>query len=245
MKKNNSKEQDQLADVSRRSMLRYGAGGAAGFFLALTSGTLFTTPLAQAQSAKSGASIETLKNFLNNVNSLRATFKQVVYTPQQEKEKSRTQESSGTFILVRPNQFLFDYTWPYEQKIISDGKKLWLYDVDLEQVTEKAYSDAVGSTPAALLAGGADAAMAQENFTLSAMPDADGAQWVRATPKQEEGQINYAEIGFQNGMLSALVIVDNFGQKSTLKFSNIEVNPKIAPNTFAFEVPEGVDVVAQ
>lgn len=233
-----------LPGVSRRNALRYGMGGVAGLFLALTSaGGLL--PNAQAQTVTNTGSIDTLKKFLQNVNSLRAVFTQVVYTPQSDKGKSRTQESSGTFTLVRPNQFRFDYTKPYEQQIISDGKTLWLYDVDLEQVTQKTYSDAIGSTPAALLAGGAEAAMAQENFTLAAMPDSSGVQWVRATPKDEEGQIRYADIGFKNGQFDTLVIVDNFGQKSTLKFSKIEVNAQIAPDTFAFKPPKGVDVITQ
>lgn len=234
----------EALDISRRNALRYGMGGVAGVLLALASGGAFSQAV-RINTNRGSTSVETLKNFLQNVDSLRADFKQIVDTPQSEQGKSRTQESSGTFTLLRPNQFRFDYTQPYEQQIISDGKTLWLYDVDLEQVTQKSYNEAVGSTPAALLAGGADATMAQENFTLTVMPDADGMQWVKATPKEEEGQIRHAEIGFENGMLAALVIVDNFGQKSTLKFSRTEINPKIAVDTFAFKIPDGVDLITQ
>lgn len=218
---------------TRRQLLGCGFGFVLG-------GVMLTANL-DTQAAGKSSAITIFEQFLKNVQSLRANFKQVVVSPQ----KDHTQKSSGTFVLARPNQFRFDYTEPYEQQIISDGKTLWLYDVDLEQVTQQDYSQAVGSTPAALLAGGAQAAMAQENFMLSAEPGDKGIQWVKATPRQEDGQIRYAKIGFRNDMLAVLVIMDNFGQESTLTFSDIEIDPSIPAKTFAFEVPKGVDIISQ
>ncbi|CAK7030447.1 outer membrane lipoprotein chaperone LolA [Saezia sanguinis] len=186
-------------------------------------------------------SVDTLKNFLQNVSSLRAKFTQVVVSSQND----RTRTSSGTFVLSRPNRFRFDYLKPYEQQIISDGQNLWLYDVDLEQVTQREYSSAMGSTPAALLAGGAQATMAQQNFTLQSAPDADGQQWIEAKPRQEEGQIRGARIGFREQTLATLQIVDNFGQTSTLTFSDVEINQVLSDTLFTFKVPDGVDLITE
>lgn len=197
--------------------------------------TLLPVGTAQADS------IDVLKNFLLNVTSLRAKFTQVVVSPQSD----RTRTSSGTFTLSRPNRFRFDYLKPYEQQIVSDGKTLWLYDMDLEQVTTRAYNSALDNTPAALLAGGAQATMAQENFILKNLPDANGLQWVEGTPRQEDGQIRTARIGFRNQELAVLEIVDNFGQKSTLTFTHVETNPQIADKVFDFQIPAGADVITE
>lgn len=186
-------------------------------------------------------SVNVLNNFLQNVTSLKANFTQVVTSSQ----NGRTRTSSGTFILSRPNKFRFDYLEPYEQQIVSDGVTLWLYDPDLEQVTERDYNSAIDSTPAALLAGGAQATMEQENFTLTSLPDSQGLQWIEGLPRQDDGQIRSARVGFKEQILAVLEITDNFGQTSTLTFSDVEINPAIADEVFAFEVPEGADVISQ
>lgn len=220
--------------LSRRKMLAFG-GAAALSPLALPVLTLVPTQTAWADS------VDVLNSFLKTVNSLRAQFTQVVVSSQND----RTRTTRGTFILSRPNKFRFDYLKPYEQQIVSDGKTLWLYDVDLAQVTQRPYDTAMDATPAALLAGGADATLAQENFTLQSMPDADGMQWVQATPKKDDGQISQARIGFRGQTLAVLEIVDNFGQTSTLTFTQVEINPVLDASLFAFKVPEGVDIIEQ
>lgn len=183
-------------------------------------------------------SVTVLHQFLRDVQSLRARFTQVVVAPKGDRKRI----SSGSFELARPNRFRFDYEKPYQQLIVSDGKTLWLHDVDLNQVTARPYAAAVGSTPAALLAGGSDAAL-ERDFTLENVPDRDGQQWVKATPKSAEGQIRSAEIGFRSGTLAGLDIVDSFGQRSTLTFSQVEVNPRLPEARFAFKPPAGADVI--
>lgn len=222
------------SNIGRRHFLRaFSVLGAGGLLFGSTS------LIAYGQNAGTSDSVATLQSFLKNVMSLRANFVQVVTSPNSE----RTRTSSGTFVLSRPNRFRFDYLKPYEQLIISDGKNLWLYDKDLEQVTQRDYSSALDATPAALLAGGAEATMAQENFTLSSLPDAQGLQWVEGKPRQDDGQINVARIGFRNGVLEVLEIVDNFRQKSTLTFTDVEINPVIDEQIFVFEIPQGVDLI--
>lgn len=232
-----SVQKKELQSEPRRHVLRWGAGG---IFAGLLT---YVLPLKEAYAQtgvnNSQAALAALDYFLNHVNSMQADFVQVVIAPNSD----RTRTSSGTFALSRPNRFRFDYMKPYEQLIMSDGKNLWLYDKDLEQVTQRAYSSAIASTPAALLAGASEATMAQKNFTLTSLPDADGLQWVEAKPKQEDGQINTARIGFREGVLEVLEIVDNFRQKSTLTFSNVQVNPKVSDSEFSFAIPDGVDLI--
>jgi len=232
---NNKQQHGKVQGVRRRQILKWGAGGVAAGLLTC----ILPLNAVYAQTGNDQDAIAALDYFLNNVNSLRANFVQVVIAPNSE----RTRTSSGLFMMSRPNRFRFDYLKPYEQLIISDGKDLWLYDKDLEQVTQRSYSSAMASTPAALLAGGAEATMTQKNFILTNLPDADGLQWVEAKPKQEDGQIDTARLGFRKGVLEVLEIIDNFRQKSTLTFSNVEVNPQISASEFEFAVPEGVDLI--
>lgn len=242
LKKFNCKAQQTVLKQTRESQLNLNRRHFLRTLSVLGAGGLFfgsASLLAHGQSVGTSDSVATLQSFLKNVTSLRANFVQVVTSPNSE----RTRTSSGTFVLSRPNRFRFDYLKPYEQLIISDGKNIWLYDKDLEQVTQRDYSSALDTTPAALLAGGAEATMAQENFMLSSLPDAQGLQWVEGKPRQDDGQINVARIGFRNGVLEVLEIVDNFRQKSTLTFTDVEINPAIDEQVFVFEIPQGVDLI--
>lgn len=220
----------------RRQLLISGAG-------VLFTGAFLPYGIAFAQSIpeNSQGAVAILEDFLKNITSMTANFVQVVKTPSAE----RTRTSSGVFMLARPNRFRFDYLKPYEQQIISDGVDLWLYDKDLEQVTQRSYSASIASTPAALLAGGAEATMKQKNFILSNLPETDGIQWVEAKPKQEDGLIESARIGFRNNVLAVLEITDNFRQQSTLTFSDVQVNVNIPDVTFEFVVPKDVDLITE
>ncbi|OGB04961.1 MAG: outer membrane lipoprotein carrier protein LolA [Burkholderiales bacterium RIFCSPHIGHO2_12_FULL_61_11] len=200
--------------------------------------------------------LESLENFVKTVSSGRAEFTQVVTAPAKEGQSARSKTSSGTFAFARPNRFSFIYKKPFEQSIVADGQTLWLYDVDLNQVTARKQSSALGSTPAALIAAAPDLRALQAEFTLAAAPDQDGLQWVVATPKAKDGQLQAVRVGFRVGQssdrpagksteLAALEILDSFGQRSVLSFSKLEVNPKLPPDTFQFKPPEGADVIRQ
>ena len=200
-----------------------------GLVLSLLAGTAQADPL------------ETLREFTRDAKTGRAKFSQTVSAPDGLKKKT----SSGSFEFARPDRFRFSYTKPFEQLIVADGHKVWLYDLDLNQVTVRAMSQALGATPASLLAGGA----MDKDFELVNAPtqDAqpkDGLDWVQATPRIKEGAtVQTLRIGFRGKTLAALEIVDAFGQRSLLQFSAVETNPKLADETFRFVPPKGVDVI--
>jgi outer membrane lipoprotein carrier protein len=189
--------------------------------------------------------LETLETFVKTVKSGRADFTQTVTAPAREGQPGRTKTSTGTFEFQRPGKFKFDYQKPFAQSIVADGKTLWLYDADLNQVTQRAQAQALGSTPAALIAAAPDLRALQADFTLEASPDRDGLQWVKATPKNKDGQLQSVQVGFQGEALAALEILDSFGQRSVLKFSKVEVNPSLPASVFDFKPPTGADVVKQ
>ena len=193
--------------------------------------------------------LESLELFVKTVASGRADFTQVVTSPAKEGQAARSKTSSGTFEFSRPNRFKFIYKKPFEQSIVADGQTLWLYDADLNQVTARKQSAVLGSTPAALIAAAPDLRALQADFTLATAPDKDGLQWVLATPKSKDGQLQAVRIGFRAGEksagLAALEILDSFGQRSVLSFSKVEVNPNLSAETFQFKAPKGADVIRQ
>lgn len=193
--------------------------------------------------------LDSLELFVKTVSSGRAEFTQVVTAPARDGQAARSKTSTGTFEFSRPNRFRFIYKKPFEQSIVADGQTLWLHDVDLNQVTSRKQSSALGATPAALIAAAPDLRALQADFTLAAAPDADGLQWVVATPKSKEGQLQAVRVGFRPGEksagLAALEIIDSFGQRSMLNFSKVEVNPNLPADTFRFTPPKGADVMRQ
>jgi len=197
--------------------------------------------------------LESLELFIRNTTSGRADFTQVVTSPAREGQGARSRSSSGTFEFVRPGRFRFLYRKPFEQTIVADGQTLWLHDVDLNQVTARAQSGALGNTPAALIASAADLRALQAEFELVNAPDRDGLQWVVATPRTRDGQLQAVRVGLrpvvQGGAktaeLAALEIVDGFGQRSLLTFSRVQVNLALPAETFRFRPPAGADVIRQ
>jgi outer membrane lipoprotein carrier protein len=188
-------------------------------------------------SAARADSVDLLRDFASNVRSGRAAFTQTVTSVDGAKKK----ESSGQFEFVRPNRFRFSYAKPFEQQIVADGQRVWLYDVDLNQVTVRPLAQALGATPAALLAGGT----LDKEFDLKAAPAADGLEWVLATPRTKDGPIQSLRVGFKGSLLAAMEIADAFGQRSLLRFTALEQNIKLPDSTFQFTPPKGADVIQQ
>jgi len=212
-----------------------------------------TILIAVCASAACANGLESLESFVKGVHSGRADFTQVVTAPAKEGQSARSKTSSGTFEFSRPNRFRFLYKKPFEQTIVADGQTLWLYDADLNQVTARKQAAALGSTPAALIAAAPDLRALQSDFTLAAAPEKDGLQWVVATPKARDGQLQAVRVGFRAGEmpagkpaeLAALEILDSFGQRSVLSFSQVQVNPALPGDTFQFKPPKGADVIRQ
>lgn len=189
--------------------------------------------------------LESLEAFIKTAKSGRAEFTQTVTAPPRDGQPVRAKTSSGNFEFQRPGRFKFDYKKPFAQSIVADGQTLWLYDADLNQVTQRKQAQALGQTPAALIAAASDLRALQADFTLESQPERDGLQWVKATPKAKDGQLQNVQIGFQGDALAALEILDSFGQRSVLKFSKVEVNPSLPASVFDFKPPAGADVIRQ
>lgn len=189
--------------------------------------------------------LKSLESFMKGVHTGRAEFTQVVTSPPKDGQAARTKTSSGTFEFQRPGRFKFVYKKPFEQTIVADGQTLWLYDADLNQVTQRSQAKALGSTPAALLASTPDLSALRADFTLEAAPDQDGLQWVLARPKAKEGQLQSVRVGFAGEQLAALDILDSFGQRSAIRFTGMQTNATLPPATFQFQPPQGADVMRQ
>ncbi|MFT3857872.1 MAG: outer membrane lipoprotein chaperone LolA [Aquabacterium sp.] len=200
--------------------------------------------------------VASLRSFVKEVKSARANFTQTVVSP----DGKKTRKSTGALEFQRPNRFRFTYMGASEQQIVGDGKEVWLYDADLNQVTVRPMNEALGASPAALLAGGS----LDKDFTLrNVMPAASPSsaatatststqatsslEWVEALPRHKDGQFQSVRVGFQkaDGRLAALEILDSFGQRSRLDFTQVESGAKIAPDRFRFTPPAGADVLRQ
>jgi outer membrane lipoprotein carrier protein len=189
--------------------------------------------------------LDSLEQFVKSAKSGRAEFTQVVTSPPRDGQTARSKTSSGTFEFARPNRFRFNYKKPFEQTIVADGQTLWLYDADLRQVTTRKQSEALGATPAALIAAAPDLGALRKDFDLEAAGARDGLEWVQATPRAKEGQLHLVRIGFRGNDLAALEILDSFGQRSMLTFNKMELNAGVSPDAFNFKPPQGVDVLKQ
>jgi outer membrane lipoprotein carrier protein len=183
------------------------------------------------------AAIDALHDFVRDVKSGRARFTQVVTSPDGAKKKT----SSGSFEFSRPNRFRFEYAKPFAQTIVADGEKVWIYDADLNQVSSRKFSAALGATPAALLAGAA----LDKDFELSSLPPSDGLEWAEARPKAKDGAFQSVRVGFRGQDLAALEIIDSFGQKSLLTFTAFAANVPVPAESFRFTPPPGADVIEQ
>ncbi len=172
-----------------------------------------------------------------------ADFTQVVTSPPKDGKAGRSKTSSGTFAFQRPGRFKFVYQKPFEQTIVADGQTLWLYDVDLNQVTQRAQAQALGSTPAALLTSAADLTALRAEFTLTSAPAEDGLEWVLALPKSKDGALQSVRVGFDGEQLAALDIVDSFGQRSLVRFTQLQAVKTLPADTFRFQPPAGADVL--
>ena len=189
--------------------------------------------------------LDSLEKFIKTVKTGRTDFTQVVTAPPKDGQAARTKKSSGSFEFSRPGRFKFVYKKPFEQFIVADGQTLWLFDVDLNQVTARKQAQALGSTPAALIASASDMSALQADFTLTAVPDSEGLEWVQATPKAKDSSLEHVRVGFKGADLAALDILDSFGQLSSMRFTTLQSNVALEPNSFAFKPPAGADLIRQ
>ncbi len=195
---------------------------------------LFIVPVA----AHAGA-IDKLKTFIASTHSAQANFTQEVL----DQSGKRIQRASGVMQFQRPGKFRWTYQKPYEQLIVGDGAKFWLYDTDLNQVTVKKLDAALGSSPAALLSGSNEI---ERGFALTEDGDRDGLDWLLAIPKAQDSGFEKIRMAFdaQAGLV-IMELNDTFGNKTVLKFSAMQRNPKIPAQQFHFTPPKGADVLGE
>ena len=182
--------------------------------------------------------VSSLRDFFNNTTTMRAQFSQVV----NDNKGRKVQEVDGIMQLQRPNKFRWDYKKPYEQQIVSDGKQVFLYDTELQQVTIRELSKSLGSSPAALLAGGE---AVEKSFTLKNATRKDGLIWVLALPKDKESGFERVLLGFKADKLRKMELYDSFNHITHITFDAVERNPTLQDATFLFTPPAGVDVVGE
>ena len=186
----------------------------------------------------SAAALARFKAFASGTQAARADFEQTV----RDRAGKTLQQAKGRFVFQRPGKFRWVYDKPVDQLIVGDGERVWIHDRDLNQVTVRKLSQALGSTPAALLAGSSDVGKA---FELSDAGKRDGLEWLQALPRDREAGFERVRIGFGADGLQAMELVDHFGQTTRLRFSKLVRNPKIDPKEFRFDPPKGADVLGE
>ena len=198
---------------------------------------LFAVGLAlAASSAFAAGSIEKLKAFAEQTQSARASFTQTV----RDKNGATVQTASGRIVFQRPGKFRWEYEKPYQQTLVGDGEKLWVYDKDLNQVTVKKLEGALGSSPAALLAGSNEI---DQYYNLDAKGTKGGLDWLEAFPRDEDSMFSKVRMGFKGNTLDTMELHDHLGQVTVIRFGKLERNPKLAAGVFTFTPPEGADVI--
>jgi outer membrane lipoprotein carrier protein len=199
---------------------------------------IFLLLLCLLSGAANAAGTDALKVFLSQSQTLKARFAQTVL----DKHMKPLQQAQGVMQFSRPGKFRWDYQKPYEQVIVGDGSKLWIYDKDLNQVTVRKLDRALGASPAALLAGSNDL---ERDFTLSNSGVKDGLDWLDAVPKSRDTVFERVRMGFGKSGLEAMELRDQFGQVTIITFADVERNPRIAADAFRFTPPPGADVISE
>ncbi len=182
--------------------------------------------------------VEALRAFVREATTGRAAFTQTVTSP----DGARRRVSTGTLEFQRPGRFRFQYAKPFEQLIVADGTRVWIHDPELSQATSRPLAQALGQTPAAILAGGG---ALERDFELAALPAEGGLEWVQALPRDKDGPIQSLRVGFRGAELAVLELRDSFGQRSRLELRELRLNTPVTPGAFRFTPPPGTDVIEQ
>jgi len=185
-------------------------------FLAATAGPAFG---AGAQSPQSGQ--QRVESFLQGLAGLQAEFKQILT----DRNGLTIDEASGTLAISRPDRFRWDYRKPYQQVIVADGTRIWIYDSDLEQVTVRKLDETLSAR------------------LLRPLSSIAGVDWVRMEPKRDDTDFRWVRLGFEGALLKYMQLADKLGQTTSLEFSKLERNPPLDPSRFTFTVPPGADVI--
>lgn len=201
----------------------------------LCAGAVFLVLASSAHAADDA--VAHVESYLSGLTTLSAKFVQVV----RDRQDRITDRASGTFSMSRPDRFRWDYREPYEQVIVADGRKLWLYDTDLQQVTVRGLEQGLGSTPAMLLSG---AGRVGESFASVGVERDGDWTWCRLRPSPHASDFETVSLAFgPKGELAAMELADKLGQTTRIDFSQLTRNTRLDDGLFRFEPPAGVDVI--
>ena len=192
--------------------------------------------LAAPGPAAASAGLDALNYFFTEITTFQARFGQIVL----DETLVEIDDGQGTVWIQRPGMFRWDYEPPEAQQIVGDGENVWIYDIELEQVTVRAQDQALGKSPAILLAGGGDL---EDNYTIEDIGTQGRFDWVNLIPVDEDSGFSEVRIGFEDNRLRLMELLDNLGQRTRISFVDLRENVPIPLDTFDFTVPEGVDVI--
>ena len=180
---------------------------------------------------------ERLDRFFEKVNTFKASFIQVVL----DENLLTLEETSGLLRIARPGRFRWDYRSAHAQTIVADGKVLWIYDVELEQVTRRDQQSAIGQTPAVLLAGGQQY---RKDYEVTTLGKQGAITWISLVPKLNDGSFAEIQLGFENHTLRLIQLLDGLNQITRLTLADVVENEPIPESVFQFVPPIGVDVIS-
>lgn len=187
-------------------------------------------------SVHAGQGLDSLDSFLKNMKTLQGQFVQTQFNA----DRRETQRASGTLELSRPGKFRWVYLKPYHQELIADGESLWIYDQDLEQVTQKPLLQATAQAPIMLLL---EKKSLDKDYLLTDLGNDQGLDWVGLKPRKDEADVREVKLAFEKKMLARMQLTDAFGQATLIEFKDMKMNPTLAEGAFVFAPPAGVDVV--
>lgn len=186
--------------------------------------------------ANAGEALQRLQEFTSQLKSLSAGFVQSLY----DTDGNEIQESSGVVVLKRPGKFRWDYRKPYHQLLVANGERFWIYDSELQQVTEKRTDEALATAPVVLLSRGIPLA---DQFELKELGEREGLSWVELLPKVKDSDFERIFLGLDADGLKVMELRDSFGQATQILFHSVELNIAASDDLFEFEPPEGADVI--
>ncbi len=205
-------------------------------FPTMVLGAVLLLPGLASAAPQAGNAIVRLQAFLRDVHSLKADFTQVVL----DANLQQVRKSKGTLAIKRPDRFRWDYATPNKEIIVADGKRVWIYDVELQQVTVKPLSGTLAASPAVLLSGSNDV---DKSFTVKDLGESNGLEWVGLTPKTQDTDFDNVKLGFKGAAIAVMELKDALGNLTRITFSHLILNPAIPDSLFQFTPPAGADVI--
>jgi outer membrane lipoprotein carrier protein len=180
--------------------------------------------------------LQQFEAFMQDLHTLQAAFRQTIQRP----DEDAVYASNGVFYLKRPGQLRWEYEDPATQVIVADGKRIWLHDIELEQVSHRSQKAALEGTPAQLLSGSTPV---QEHFKVQEQGEQDGLTWIELRPKDKEAQFVKVRLGLAENRLQRMEMFDSFGQVTRFFFFDMQRNPELSPELFVFVPPSQIDLI--